>query len=192
MTPLILASSSPYRKALLERLALPFQSCSPEVDESPLASEEPRQLTLRLSKAKALAVAEQFGSHLIIGSDQVAECNNDILCKPGNFDNARQQLQQQSGNSIVFHTGLCVLNSVSGQCELDVVTTTVHFRQLSDQEIERYLHKERPYDCAGSFKSEDMGISLLNGMDGTDPSALIGLPLIRLCEMLRRQGMQLP
>ena len=192
MTPLLLASSSRYRKALLERLQIPFHCHAPEIDESPLPGEQPLPLVRRLSESKARALAASYSRHLIIGSDQVAECDGTIITKPGGFDEARRQLQQQSGKTVQFHTGLCLFNSKTGTADTDTITTTARFRQLSDQEIERYLYKEEPYDCAGSFKSERLGASLLCGLDGPDPSALVGLPLIRLCEMLRKQGLQLP
>ncbi|MDM3872144.1 Maf family nucleotide pyrophosphatase [Porticoccus sp. W117] len=190
MTEIALASSSPYRRQLLERLGLPFQCQSPQVDETPLAGESPTALAVRLSQSKARALAEPFPDHHIIGSDQVAECNGTILHKPGDFDAARQQLQQQSGNTVSFHTGLCLYNSASGESQTDVVTTTVHFRVLSNEEIERYLHREQPYDCAGSFKVEQLGVSLFEKVESSDPTALVGLPLIRLCEMLRQSGVR--
>ncbi|MGS2722427.1 Maf family protein [Porticoccus sp. GXU_MW_L64] len=192
MTQILLASSSPYRRQLLERLGLSFQCRSPQVDETPLANESPIDLALRLSQTKARALAEQHPNHCIIGSDQVAECNGAILHKPGDFDTARQQLRQQSGNTVRFHTGLCLHNSASGESQTDVVTTTVYFRQLSDGEIERYLHREQPYDCAGSFKVEQLGVSLFKKVESSDPTALVGLPLIRLCEMLRQSGVATP
>ncbi|WIO75471.1 nucleoside triphosphate pyrophosphatase [Porticoccaceae bacterium LTM1] len=192
MTTLVLASSSPYRKSLLDRLSIPYTCQSPEIDESPKRNETPLELVRRLSREKAAALQATHPNHLIIGSDQVAELNGQIITKPGCFENARLQLKEQSGNSVRFHTGLCVLNSSNGESETDVVTTTASFRTLSDSEIERYLYKEEPFDCAGSFKCEQLGISLLESMLGPDPTALIGLPLIRLCEMLRNQGIQAP
>ena len=192
MPEIVLASSSPYRRQLLERLGLPFQCQSPDVDESPRAEESPRELALRLAHTKARALAEVFPNHLIIGSDQVAECNGATLNKPGTFEAAQRQLRQQSGNVVAFHTGLCLFNSQTGEQQLDSVTTKVHFRELTDTEIERYLHREQPYDCAGSFKMEQLGISLFEKVESTDPTALVGLPLIRLCGMLRQDGVTTP
>ncbi|MCV6604877.1 MAG: Maf family nucleotide pyrophosphatase [Porticoccaceae bacterium] len=192
MTAIILASSSPYRRQLMERLGLIFDCHSPQVDETPQPDESPVELALRLSRLKARALAGKFTHHLIIGSDQVAECNGEILHKPGSFEVAQQQLQRQSGNTVKFHTGLCIHNSISGEQQTDVVTTTVHFRQLSEDEIERYLQREQPYDCAGSFKVEQLGVSLFRKVESPDPTALIGLPLILLCEMLRQSGIQVP
>lgn len=192
MRPLVLASSSPYRRELLERLQLPFVSRSPNVDERPLADENTQQLVQRLAKAKACALRHQFLQHLIIGSDQAATLDGRIIGKPGNRKAAIEQLQSASGRSLVFHTGLCVLNSASGTLQLDCVPFTVHFRQLTLGEIERYVDHEKPFDCAGSFKSEGLGISLFRATEGEDATSLIGLPLIRLCNMLRVNGIQLP
>lgn len=192
MTPLVLASSSRYRKMLLQRLQIPFSCQAPDIDESALPGEQPLALVRRLSESKARALASDCPGHLIIGSDQVAEYDGSIITKPGCFEAARQQLQQQSGKAVQFHTGLCLYNTGTDSLTVDTVTTTAHFRQLSDEEIERYLYKEEPYDCAGSFKSEQLGASLLNRMEGPDPTALVGLPLIRLCGMLREQGLQIP
>lgn len=192
MTTLVLASSSPYRKSLLDRLSIPYLCQSPDIDESPKKEETPLELVGRLSREKAAALQATFPNHLIIGSDQVAELNGQIITKPGCFENARKQLKRQSGNSVRFHTGVCLYNSSNGESETDIVTTTANFRVLSDSEIDRYLYKEEPFDCAGSFKCEKLGISLLESMLGPDPTALVGLPLIRLCKMLRAQGIQLP
>ena len=191
MPQILLASSSPYRRQLLERLGLPFQCQSPDVDETPRRGETPRELALRLSQTKAQALAAAYPGHLIIGSDQVAECNGSVINKPGSFELAQQQLRQQSGNIVTFHTGLCLHNGQTEEQQLDSVTTSAHFRQLTDAEIERYLLREQPYDCAGSFKVEQLGISLFEKVESTDPTALIGLPLIRLCGMLRQSGVQL-
>lgn len=189
---LILASSSRYRKALLNRLEIEFKCHSPDIDETPFDGEQPKQLTARLAAAKAAKTAANHPNALIIGSDQAAELNGTVINKPGSFKAAKVQLQQQSGHSVQFHTGLCLLDSSTGEQQVDVITTTASFRQLTEEEIERYLYKEQPFDCAGSFKSEQLGISLLNSMQGNDPTALVGLPLIRLCEMLRNKGVQIP
>lgn len=192
MQELILASSSPYRKALLNRLHLAFNCCAPGIDEQAYDNEGALQLVRRLAEAKARKIGTTHQHHLIIGSDQVAEHNNTIITKPGSFAVARQQLLTQSGNAVKFHTGLCLYNSDTDTMELDVITTTAHFRTLTEEEIERYLYIEQPFDCAGSFKSELLGASLLNSMTGPDPTALVGLPLIRLAEMLRNQGIKCP
>lgn len=187
--PLLLASSSPYRKALLERLALPFKTASPDIDETPRPAETAENLALRLSKSKALALAAQFPGHWIIGSDQVA-CLPDgtLLHKPGNHARAIQQLQQSSGHRVVFLTGLCLLDSDSGENQQVCEPFNTHFRPLSDEEIESYLKREQPYDCAGSFKMEGLGITLFDRLEGRDPNSLVGLPLIALNEMLRNWG----
>ena len=189
---LILASSSPYRRSLLEKLGLDFRCESPEIDESRLENEAADSLVARLAVEKARVVAENRTNGLVIGSDQVAECDAMILGKPGNAENARKQLLQMRGKTVNFHTGLCVYNAADGEYEQDVVLFKVSFRDLTEDEIERYLAKEQPFNCAGSFKSEGLGITLFNRMEGDDPNALIGLPLIRLCEMLRKQGLFLP
>ncbi|MEX2523888.1 MAG: nucleoside triphosphate pyrophosphatase [Gammaproteobacteria bacterium] len=189
---LILASSSPYRRSLLGRLGLEFRTVSPDIDESPLADETPRQLVLRLSAAKAERVAANTSGALVIASDQVAELDNIILTKPGNRDRAREQLRALSGRAIRFLTGICVLNTETGRMQSDCVTMTASFRELAEAEIERYLEREQPWDCAGAFKSEALGIALLRSMEGPDPTALIGLPLIRLAEMLRQEGLPIP
>jgi septum formation protein len=192
MKPLLLASSSPYRRQLLERLNIPFLSASPEIDESSLSDESPINLVTRLSLEKCLALASSYPDHLIIGSDQVAELNGAIITKPGNHHNAAAQLKAQSGQVVQFHTGLCLLDTASDRSEVDIVTTEVRFRDINDNEIERYLATEQPYDCAGSFMCEGLGISLFTAINTNDPTALIGLPLIRLGEMLRKQGLQVP
>lgn len=188
MTTLILASSSQYRRKLLSRLKVPFESHSPDIDESQKPGESPENLVKRLSAEKASALASAFPNHLIIGSDQVAVLGTDILTKPGCYDAAFQQLSAQSGKRVQFLTGLALLNSNTGHIDVDIVTTTVAFRELSNREISDYLHLDKPYDCAGSFKSEGLGISLFEGIHGTDPTALIGLPLIKLGEMLRKNN----
>jgi septum formation protein len=192
MTPLILASTSPYRHELLSRLQLPFEVCAPDTDESALAQETPVATAERLAAAKAAAVAARFPDALIIGSDQVAYCGEQRFGKPGTAANARVQLRQLSGQEVIFHTGLCLLNSRSGRSHLRGIATQVRFRELSDTEIERYLDKEDALNCAGSARSEALGISLLEWMRSDDPTALVGLPLIALAEMLRAEGISLP
>ncbi|MCH8847055.1 MAG: septum formation inhibitor Maf [Proteobacteria bacterium] len=192
MINLILASSSPYRHELLQRLEIPFECESPDIDESQIEGETPTQLVLRLAEAKARVIAPAHPKSLIIGSDQVAVANNEILTKPGNHNNARIQLAKISHKSIIFLTGLCVINTTSNKVQKDCVSYTVHFRDLTEDEIERYLLKETPYDCAGSFKSEGTGISLVQRFEGEDPTSLIGLPLIRLSEMLRNEHQEFP
>lgn len=189
--PLVLASTSPFRRELLMRLGIGFSTAAPEVDETPHQDETPDALVRRLSEAKARAVGASC-SGLIIGSDQVATTGPDILGKPGTHDRAVAQLQHLSGKAVTFHTGLCLLDSTSGELQLDVVPFRVVFRQLDDARIERYLQREHPYNCAGSFKSEGLGITLFERMEGEDPTALIGLPLIRLTTMLARAGIILP
>lgn len=185
---LVLASTSPYRRELLTRLGLPFHTASPATDETPLPGEAPAATALRLSEAKARAVANDFPGALIIGSDQVACLGEMTFGKPGTHENAVRQLQAMRGRTIIFHTGLCLYDTRNGRAEVRDVQTHVSFRDLSDAEIERYLRKEQPYNCAGSAKSEGLGITLLSSMQGDDPNALIGLPLIALCEMLRSAG----
>jgi len=189
---IVLASSSPYRRMLLERLHLSFKCHGPDIDETPLKGESPVALVKRLAREKAASASKAYPGALVIGSDQVAVCGRNILNKPGDHERARAQLQRLSGHNVRFHTGLCVLNGSTGSIHVDSITFKVKFRKLGLAEIERYLAAERPYDCAGSFKSEGLGISLLAGMQGDDPTALIGLPLIRLCEMLRNEGQELP
>jgi len=181
---LLLASSSPYRRELLSRLHVPFDWQAPEVDEQPLTGEKPEQLALRLSSSKAHALAVDHSAHLIIGSDQVASCRGQSINKPGNYTNAFKQLRQLSGQPVHFYTGLCVLDSRSGRSSADTVTTEVLFRPLSDTDIEGYLKCEQPYDCAGSFKAEGLGIALFDAISSDDNTAIIGLPLIRLRQML--------
>ncbi len=192
MTPLVLASTSPYRRELLSRLQLPFEVCAPDTDELPLPQETPIATAERLATAKAAAVAPRFPDALIIGSDQVAYCGEQRFGKPGTRANARVQLGQLSGHEVIFHTGLCLLNSRSGRSHLRGVATQVRFRELSDTEIERYLDKEDALNCAGSARSEALGVSLLEWMRSDDPTALVGLPLIALTEMLRAEGISLP
>ena len=182
---LILASTSPFRRELLARLGLPFEVADPAVNECALPGETPEATALRLSEAKARAVAAQFPEALIIGSDQVACLDGQIFGKPGNHENAVRQLQRMRGRSVNFFTGLCLLNARTGQAHLRGVPTLVTFRNLADSEIENYLHREQPYNCAGSAKSEGLGIAIIANMEGSDPNALIGLPLIALCDLLR-------
>jgi septum formation protein len=183
--PLILASSSVYRRSLLERLRLPFASVSPEVDETPLPGERPGATALRLALRKAQAVAAVNPYALVIGSDQVADLNGVPLGKPGIHNNAVRQLQAMRSTRVVFHTALCLLDAASGRHQLENVATAVHFRDLSDQQIERYLQLEQPYDCAGSAKIESLGVALVQKIESDDPTALIGLPLMALITMLK-------
>jgi septum formation protein len=191
-TQLILASTSRYRKALLEKLGLPFECAAPEVDESPLPDESAEALVARLALAKASAIADQFDQGLIIGSDQVCVCDGRILGKPGTVEKAVAQLMTAQGRSVTFYTGLCVLDAASGRTEQLVEPFTVHFRTLDEAALRRYVEAELPLDCAGSFKCEGMGIVLFKGLEGRDPNALIGLPLIGLVELLARHGLALP
>lgn len=192
MPRLALASSSPYRRMLLERLGIPFEYAAPDVDETPSSDETPEQLTLRLALEKARALAGRFTDHLIIGSDQVLLLDGQAVSKPGSHAAARDQLRRCSGRTVQFTTSLCLLNSRTGKHQLTSEPFQVSFRELDDESIERYLQREQPYDCAGSFKAEGMGISLFSALRGDDPNSLIGLPLIKLCEMLRQEGLQLP
>ncbi len=188
---LVLASTSAYRKALLEQLKLDFTCAQPETDETPLANETVAQMVVRLAEAKARAVAANYPDALIIGSDQSAVLNGQILTKPGTRENATRQLQQASGQRVVFQTGLCVLNSRSGVVQTSCVPFTVVFRELSAGMIEQYLIKEEPYNCVGSFKSEGLGIALFERFEGDDPNALIGLPLIQLNRFLVNEGFEI-
>ena len=189
---LVLASTSPYRRMLLERLGLPFVCAAPQVDESPLAGESAHELAARLSRAKAEAVAAEYPDALIIGSDQVAVIDGEITGKPGNRERAIEQLRRASGRCSELITGLCLLDATSGSVEVDCIPYRVHFRELDDATIERYLDREQPYDCAGACKAEGLGITLLERFEGDDPNALIGLPLIRLVTMLHRAGVPIP
>lgn len=192
MPTLVLASSSPYRRELLTRLRLPFEVAVPDVDETPLAEEVPPATALRLAQLKARAVAAQFPDALIIGSDQVALLGEQQVGKPNTHENAKKQLQAASGHSMVFHTALCLYNSHSGNMQARVVPIRIQFRTLSDDVIERYLHAEQPYNCAGSAKSEGLGIALIERFEGEDPNALVGLPLIALVDMLLQEGVAVP
>ena len=190
--PLVLGSTSRYRRELLLRLNLPFEVCAPDVDETPGPGEAPRALALRLALAKAHAVAQQYPDAVVIGSDQVADLAGTPLGKPGDHDRAVQQLRQMRGQTVVFQTAVAVVCAASGFEQVDLAPVEVKFRELSDEEIERYLRAEQPYDCAGSAKSEGLGIALLDAIHSDDPTALIGLPLIRTCRMRRAAGMVLP
>jgi septum formation protein len=185
---LVLASTSRYRRELLSRLQLPFQVMAPGVDEAPLPGESAPATALRLAEAKARAALQDHPQALIIGSDQVAELDGARLDKPGTHDRAVQQLQRASGRTAQFHTALAVLNGRSGRLHTRVVLTRVTFREVTDAQIEAYLRREQPYDCAGSAKSEGLGIALIRSMEGEDPTALIGLPLIALVDMLAAEG----
>ena len=189
--PLILGSTSRYRKELLTRLRIPFETASPDVDETPHSNESPKDLALRLALAKARAVALKYPEAVVIGSDQVADLEGTPLGKPGNHANAILQLQRMRGKTVIFQTALSVVCIASGYERTDLAAVKVKFRDLSDAEIESYLRAEEPYDCAGSAKSEGLGIALLESIENDDPTALIGLPLIRTCQMLREAGVKL-
>lgn len=189
---LILASTSRYRRELLARLGLPFDVAAPAVDETPRPDEAPRALALRLALAKARAVAGPHPRAIVIGSDQVADLDGEPLGKPGDHERATAQLRRMRGKTVVFHTAVAVVCQDCGFEQVDLAPVRVRFRDLSDDEIERYLRAEQPYDCAGSAKSEGLGIALLDAIDSDDPTALIGLPLIRTCRMLRAAGLVLP
>lgn len=188
---LILGSTSPYRRELMQRLQTPFVTAAPDIDETRLAGESARDMVLRLSLAKARKVAEQHLDALIIGSDQCAVLHTQVIGKPGNHENAVKQLQNSSGQTVDFLTGLCLYDSRDDSYQLDVVPFSVDFRELTDTEIDRYLRKDQPYNCAGSFRSESLGITLFQRMYGDDPTALMGLPLIRLSQMLQQAGVDL-
>lgn len=192
MLPLVLASSSPYRRELLARLRLPFTWSAPNIDESRHANEGAEALVRRLSQEKAHALSATYPEHLIIGSDQIAVLGAQILGKPHSLERAREQLLAASDNSVTFLTGLTLLNSATGQQQTDCIPFTVHFRLLSEAQITRYLKAEQPFDCAGSFKAEGLGISLFRSTEGSDSNSLIGLPLIRLVDMLHANGIELP
>ena len=189
---LVLASTSPYRRQLLERLGLPFDVARPDVDESPLAREAPLHQAQRLAVDKARVVGRRFRESWVIGSDQVAELDGEALGKPGSFERAADQLAAASGSRVVFHTAVCLYRHSDGRGLRFNDLTTVHFRRLQAVEIERYLHAEQPYDCAGSFKAEGLGISLFESIESKDPTALVGLPLIALCAALRDLGFIVP
>ncbi len=186
--PLILASSSPYRKELLQRLFLDFEVFSPDIDESQLTNERPEQTALRLAQLKAKKIAETHPDAIIIGCDQVATLDGIQLGKPGNHENAIKQLRMMRGKQVTFHSALCLYNAQTQHMQAEVVPYIVEFRNLSDMQIDRYLSIEKPYNCAGSAKSEGLGIALISAMHGEDPNALIGLPLIKLITMLTAEN----
>ncbi len=185
---LVLGSTSPFRKALLERLHINFECDSPDIDETPLPDEAVENMVVRLAIAKTQAISARHPDSLIIGSDQSAVLNGEKLTKPGNFENAFKQLTRASGQKITFQTGLCLLNTRTGKIQHSCVPYTVVFKELTASMIENYLHKEEPYNCAGSFKSEALGIALFERFEGSDPNALIGLPLIELVNFLGNEG----
>ena len=189
---LILGSTSRYRRELLARLRIPFTVQKPQVDETPLPSEPPAELALRLAIAKAHAVAQQHPQAIVIGSDQVADLDGHAIGKPGNYNNALEQLRRMSGKTVIFQTAVAVVNHQNNFQQSELIQIKVQFRQLSDPEIDRYLRAEEPYDCAGSAKSEGLGITLLQAIHNTDPTALIGLPLIATAKLLRAAGIPLP
>ena len=189
---LILASTSPFRREILQKLGLPFGAAAPLTDETMLDGESPEALVSRLAESKARAVADDWPDALIIGSDQVACVDGEILGKPGNRQNAVKQLLQAAGKTVTFYTGLCLLNSGNQQVQTSCELFKVHLRQLNELQIGRYLDHEQPFNCAGSFKSEGMGITLFSKLEGDDPNTLIGLPLIKLVEMLGNEGVELP
>lgn len=188
----VLASTSVYRRALLERLRIPFHTARPQVEEARLPGETPRAMAERLARAKAADVAQRFPDALVIGSDQCAAVGNRILGKPGDLARAAEQLAALSGQAVVFHTGMCMIDTASGREWCAVTPYAVHMRDLHEAEIDRYLQLEQPFDCAGSFKSESLGICLFRRMEGDDPTALVGLPLILLCDWLREAGVAVP
>ena len=187
---LVLASSSPYRRALLAKLGLPFESASPSIDESARPGETPARLCMRLAEEKARALAARFPAHLIIGSDQVAMLEGRQLGKPGDAERAAAQLRAAAGRTVEFFTSVCVLDSAAGKALADMDVTLARFRALSAAQIEGYVEKERPFDCAGGFKSEGLGIVLMEKLETEDPNALVGLPLIRLARLLERFGVE--
>lgn len=187
---LILGSTSPYRRELLQRLRIPFEVAAPDVDETPQALETPKQLACRLAMAKARAVAAQFPACVVIGADQVADLDGQALGKPGKHARAVAQLQQMRGKTVIFQTAVAVVCVETGFAQMDLAQVKVRFRQLTDFEIEAYLQAETPYDCAGSAKSEGLGIALLEAIDNDDPTALVGLPLIRTCRMIQAAGIR--
>ncbi len=188
---IILGSTSPFRKSLLERLHLDFECDSPDIDETALKNEPVEKMVVRLAVAKAQAISPHHNDALIIGSDQSAVLNGEKLSKPGNFENAFKQLTRASGQKIVFQTGLCLLNTTTGNIQSSCTPYTVIFKTLTPTMIENYLHKEEPYNCAGSFKSEALGIALFERFEGSDPNALIGLPLIELVNFLENEGVSI-
>lgn len=192
LPPLLLASSSPARRELLGRLGLPFRQASPDIDEAPVPGETVQDLVLRLSEAKACALAAAHPGHLIIGSDQALALEGEILGKPGTPERARAQLGRLSGRRATFHTGLCLLDSASGRRHLAREEYSVHFRDLDSAAIARYVERDEPWGCAGSFKAEGLGIALFRGFEGRDPSSLVGLPLMTLVDFLLAEGISIP
>ena len=192
MPTLVLASTSLFRRELLGKLQIPFDTASPVCNEVPLDDEDPRHTAERLARLKAESIAQNYPNSLVIGSDQVAYVGKRIFGKPGTYAAAAQQLRRMRGQEICFHTGLCLLNTTTGAIQLAGISTLVGIRNVTDQEIDRYLEREDPRNCAGSAKSEGLGISMLEYIRGDDPNALVGLPLIALCAMLRREGLTIP
>ena len=192
LPPIVLASSSSYRRELLTRLQLPFTCHSPDIDETPQANESAQALVQRLALSKARALAQHYPQHIIIGSDQVAVLDGKIIGKPLHAEGATQQLSAASGRSLVFLTGLAVIDTRTQIEQVDLVPFTVHFRTLNAAQIQRYISAEQPFDCAGSFKSEGLGVSLFQATEGGDATSLVGLPLIRLCDMLNVCGIAVP
>ena len=188
--PLVLGSTSPYRAELLSRLKLVFQTVAPEVDESPQPGERPGQLARRLAEAKARSVSARFPEAVVIGSDQVADLDGEPLGKPGNHEKAIEQLRRMRGRTVVFHTAVAVMCAATRFEQFELAPVRVNFRDLNEAEIETYLRAEQPYDCAGSARSEGLGIALLDSIESDDPTALVGLPLIRTCRMLRAAGVK--
>jgi septum formation protein len=191
MITLVLASSSPYRRELLSRFKLPFDVFNPDIDESPRTAEKAKEISVRLAREKAFKVASHYSSSLIIGSDQTAECQNEIIEKPNTHTNAVKQLQFLSGQVVTFYTSLCLLNTQTKKLQECVVDFEVKYKKLNAEIIESYLLKEQPYNCVGSIKSEGLGITLLDYIKGVDPTAFVGLPLIELSNMLRNEGVAL-
>ena len=187
---LVLGSTSRYRRELLQRLQIPFEMASPQIDEAPQAGEAPADLAQRLALAKAQAVARRFPGAVVIGSDQVADLDGEPLGKPGTHARATQQLRQMRGRTVIFQTAVAVVCADTGFAQMEVAPVKVKFRDLTDGEIEAYLQAEQPYDCAGSAKSEGLGIALLEAIESDDPTALVGLPLIRTCRMIRAAGVK--
>lgn len=190
--PLVLGSTSRYRSELLSRLGLPFTVEAPQVNETPRPSEAPRALAWRLAEAKAREVAHRHPTAIVIGADQVADLDGEPLGKPGTHERARTQLQRMRGRSVIFQTALSVVCAATDFAQTELAAVEVRFRALADDEIERYLRAEQPYDCAGSAKSEGLGITLLDAIHNDDPTALVGLPLIRTARLLRAAGLRLP
>ena len=191
MQKLVLASTSPFRQAILQKLNIKFDTCDPQVDETPQHNETPQQLVTRLAEEKARSVSIKYPNSLIIGSDQVAVHDKEIVGKPRDHQDAVEQLRFASGKSITLYTGLALINSNSGKVQSIVDPFTIHFRQLTEEQIANYLKKDQPYNCAGSVKSESLGVALFERFEGDDPNSLIGLPLIRLVRMLENEGINL-